>query len=138
MQRLERTIRIVATLNFENASSLNKRFVKWQGALQLWARNPILGVGMPISGWQWLDGWYIRVLAETGLLGFGVWLLFMADTYRHVISATQVRAYATGVAGVLIVMCVASVFGERFLTINTALLFWFVVGTGLSATSEYG
>lgn len=132
MRRLEGSIRIVTTLNFEDAGSLKARLEKWGGALQLWAQSPVLGVGLPIGGWEWLDGWYVRVLAETGLVGLATWSWFMGDTYRHVGSATQGRAQTTGVVGVLIVMCVASVFGERFLTINTALVFWVIVGTGLS------
>lgn len=135
-ERLESSIRIVMTFSFEDASSLNKRLVKWQEALEVWARNPILGVGMPGKSWKWLDGWYVRVLAETGVIGLTTWLVFMADTYRHILAAAQVRAYVTGVVGVLFVMCVASVFGARFLTINTAMLFWFIVGTSLSVASE--
>lgn len=132
MQRLENTVVTYATLSFEDAGSLNTRLSKWGGALDLWANNPLLGVGIPVSDWRWLDGWYVRVLVETGVVGLAAWLWFMADTYRHVISTTTVRAYATGVVGVLVVMGVASVFGERYLTINTAMLFWFIVGTGLA------
>jgi O-antigen ligase len=73
-------------------TSTSARLISWQQVLTRdFLNQPLIGYG--ITGYAFVDAQYPRVLAETGLLGFFLFLAMLAAIYRN---ARQARRLYTG------------------------------------------
>ena len=61
-------------------TSLSARIRSWRSAAEDWVEHPILGYG--VAGYQFVDAQYVRVMTETGLLGFLTFALLMTTIFR--------------------------------------------------------
>lgn len=69
-------------LDYISDWSMATRFLKWGAALDGFRYNPLLGYGTGIT--HVMDGNYVRLLGETGLLGTSIWLIFYFGMMRFV------------------------------------------------------
>ncbi len=70
-------------LSFGDGNSLNWRISQWSFLIQAWQQSPILGYGLgsspyltPFTGY-FAHNDYVRFLSEEGIIGFGLFLLFI-------------------------------------------------------------
>jgi O-antigen ligase len=63
----------VAGIDFD--ASASARIVSYEQALKLWIKRPVLGYG--VTGIHFVDGQYVRLLAETGIAGFSTFMLIL-------------------------------------------------------------
>jgi probable O-glycosylation ligase (exosortase A-associated) len=68
---------------FEEDQSAQGRLTAWRNGLRFAARQPIFGTGpngWVLAGWRDFHSAYIEMLAENGVVGFGLWLALLAGT----------------------------------------------------------
>ena len=61
-------------------TSLSARIRSWEYGLRGWARKPLIGHG--VAGYGFMDAQYVRVLTETGLLGFAAFAWLAISIFR--------------------------------------------------------
>lgn len=99
------------------------RFYRWAILIQYVISDPLLiifGAG-PSFAYVAVDGFYVRLFIETGLMGFLFYLLFVCSIYR---------AYRGNflVKGFVLVMFFTGLFIDIFVSSKAMFLFWFWIG----------
>jgi O-antigen ligase len=56
-------------------TSTSARVESWTAGLKGWTRAPIFGYG--VTGFRFMDAQYLRVLVETGTVGFAIFVLLL-------------------------------------------------------------
>jgi O-antigen ligase len=62
-------------------TSTSARIESWQEAVRDLVQHPVLGFG--VTGYRFVDAQYVRVAAETGLVGLLLFLLLVATMLRE-------------------------------------------------------
>ena len=113
-------------------TSTSARLISWQTILtQDFLKQPLLGYG--ITGYSFVDAQYPRVLAETGLLGFFLFLALMHAIYRN---ARQTRhlytedpfylGITTGYLAGFFAMLTHGIGANTFIIVRIMEPFWFL------------
>jgi O-antigen ligase len=124
--------------------SLVLRFRNWQLALEHWMARPFTGEGLgayltysrqyyePAS----IDGWYVRVLADTGVVGLVTFLLLLAALIWTLARRTRVeteplrRAIVYGAALAVVAAAVSAVLVDTFVSYKIMGVFSTIVACG--------
>ena len=107
--------------------------VEWPRSLRAFAKNPILGTGYS-SVTLATDNDYLRLLAETGLLGFITFFMIFFEILRRVVvflrSNTKgfARNLVIGLSGAAIGLLGNAVFIDVFESSKIAFIFWLLMG----------
>src|SRR5919204_3383636 len=112
--------------------STSARLISFKTALEGFAQRPIFGWG--VTGFSFMDAQYARALAETGLVGFAIFLWLMWAIWRHAraVHATRtdpderglVLGYLAGFVGLLV-----HGFGSNtFIIVRIMEPFWLMTG----------
>jgi hypothetical protein len=117
--------------------------VEWPRSLRAFAKNPFLGTGFS-SVTLATDNDYLRLLAETGLLGFIAFFLIFLEIGRRVLvflkkaKAGLERALVAGLAGGALGLLANALFIDVFESSKVAFIFWILMGSlvGLMNISE--
>jgi O-antigen ligase len=128
------------------ASNVASRRALWSGAVSMWGDRPITGVGPGRFGDEAttyvrneplairdpvVHNSYLQALAETGALGLGAFLAFLATTW-HLLTRARARALAEGdVEGGRLVTAmhgamVIAVVSACFLSVELTTPFWLI------------
>lgn len=100
-------------------------------------KSPIFGLGKSVTGTELpleAHNHYIRILAEMGIVGIGVflYLLFyiLKRAYKVYINSSAPLEKAVGLSCFLItlVLSIASLAQDAFIPVKTTELFWITVG----------
>lgn len=62
-------------------TSLSARVKSWEWASKDWIKHPIVGFG--VTGYRFVDAQYVRVITETGFLGFIVFFILIYAIFRQ-------------------------------------------------------
>jgi O-antigen ligase len=122
------------------ARSLNIRLKsEWPKALRAFQKNPILGTGFSSVGLA-VDNDYLRLLAETGSLGFFAFLLiilrYFKSTMKYLLTPPQdiahlfITATTLGFLGLML----NAVFIDVFEASKIAIVTWTLLGLSHKAT----
>jgi len=107
--------------------------VEWPRALRAFLKNPIFGTGFS-SITLATDNDYLRILGETGVLGFFSFLLIFFEIGKRIIVFFKnkheqfFQIVVIGMTGVIIVMLVNALFIDVFEASKIAILFWTLMG----------
>lgn len=107
--------------------------VEWPRSLRAFAKNPFLGTGYS-SVTLATDNDYLRLLAETGLLGFLAFFLIFLEIARRVILFARdnknnfEKAVVFGISGGILGFLANAVFIDVFESSKIAFIFWLLVG----------
>ena len=121
---------------FEDRSTSIRINVEWPRALRALAKNPLLGTGYS-SITLATDNDYLRLLGETGILGFFAFFLIFARVAKHFKRAFGIirkdvnrvsSAFIAGVIGALPGLFVNAIFIDIFEASKFATIFWLVIG----------
>lgn len=114
------------------SESAAARLDMWKLAMGLLYRKPVVGYGVPVVAV--IDNQYSRVLIETGIVGFAVFLWFLIMIFRVILRSfwdTAGNNFAQGVSlGLLAGFCGLLVNGlssATFILIRVMEPFWFLV-----------
>ena len=112
-------------------TSTSARIVSWKKVLtQDFIRHPIFGHG--VTGYRFLDAQYPRVLVETGLLGFIIFLWLLASTYRNAVYTYRTTTdplfsgLSLGYLAGFIAMLVHGIGANTFIIVRIMEPFWFL------------
>jgi O-antigen ligase len=124
------------TLTLDDRTS--SRPVLWRAALRLFAESPVEGGGLGSFSWRLPDlvpagsrlpmrdnpgSAYLQALAETGIVGFGVTLVFVVSLARQAIARLKEPDFP-GTAAALLALLLAFVVGSHWLAPEVSLLFF--------------
>ena len=117
--------------------------VEWPRSLRAFAKNPFLGTGYS-SVTLATDNDYLRLLAETGIMGFAAFFLIFLEIGRRVLvflkkaKAGLERALVAGLAGGALGLLANALFIDVFESSKVAFIFWILMGSlvGLMNISE--
>lgn len=159
--KMERTLNMIGSVftsldvdALQNAfladPSIRMRLRNWSIAVDRWSANPIAGEGLG-SYLQYTrqydetgtpDGWYIRLLAESGLLGLLAFMLLVGGLlwtlFRAYARETEPlrRAIVYGAALGVIAMLVNALLIDSFVSYKIMGVFWMIVGVGTRVAVE--
>lgn len=135
------------------------RLQTWQSILQVVQAHPIEGVGFTGLGYVLPDigeglgledvkdsahNTWLRMLAETGLIGLGLFAWLMWKVWALGLKAARRardafdRALGIGLCGAVVTMAVNCAFGDRFFNVVVASSFWILCALAERAISESG
>ncbi len=135
---------------FATDPSLALRLRNWRMAIEHWLSRPLVGDGLggylrytrqydlPAS----LDGWYVRVLADTGLLGLLAFVLLMTALVWTLLRAFQQeiqplrRAIVYGAALAVVAASASAVLVDTFVSYKIMGVFWMIVALGTRVAAE--
>jgi len=117
--------------------------VEWPRSLRAFAKNPLLGTGFS-SVTLATDNDYLRLLAETGLLGFMAFFLIFLEIGRRVIGFVRwakpglEKSLVLGLSGAAIGLLANAVFIDVFESSKIAFIFWLLMGSlvGIMKTAK--
>ncbi|MCX6724823.1 MAG: O-antigen ligase family protein, partial [Candidatus Shapirobacteria bacterium] len=117
--------------------------VEWPRSLRAFAKNPFLGTGFS-SVTLATDNDYLRLLAETGLLGFITFFLIFLEIGRQVIGFARwakpglEKSLVLGLTGGAVGLLANAVFIDVFESSKIAFIFWLLMGilVGIIKTSK--
>ncbi|HMF94607.1 MAG TPA: O-antigen ligase family protein [Vicinamibacterales bacterium] len=135
---------------FATDPSLALRLRNWSFAIDHWRARPWAGDGLggylsytrqydlPASP----DGWYIRVLADTGVLGLAAFLLLIgalawvlfAGVRRETVAMRRAIVYAAALA--VVAASVSAVLVDTFVSYKIMGMFWTIVACGTRVTAR--
>ena len=113
-------------------TSTSARVKDWKNALLAWTKHPIIGHG--VTGYNFVDSQYPRVLTETGIVGFLAFFYLLYSIFR--LSINNVRnlkipyfkglsiGFLTGYIGLL----VHALGANTFIIVRIMEPFWFFAG----------
>ena len=111
-------------------TSLSARIRSWQYGLEGWTQRPLLGYG--VAGYGFMDAQYVRVLTETGLVGFAafVWLAWsLLRLARDRVRQAKDRfalALSLGYLAGLVGMLIHGIGANTFIIVRIMEPFWLV------------
>jgi O-antigen ligase len=133
-------------------SSAQERLVLWDDAMDLFKRNPITGTGFQtygymgrVGGFRDTHNYYVKILAETGIVGLMLYLLLLWKLFRSGFSLffgtddTFWRSIGLGFIALLVSITVMNFFGDRWTYQQADGYLWILLGCvlrGLIAMHE--
>jgi O-antigen ligase len=121
---------VVEVGNIRLDTSLSARLRSWHSAAKDWVEHPILGYG--VTGYQFVDAQYIRVITETGLLGLFTFALLMATLFRSAYHTFKEsikpfhKGLAMGYLAGFIGLLYHAIGANTFIIVRIMEPFWFV------------
>ena len=133
--------------NGQLEASAQERVDLWQNAKNSFIHSPIVGAGFAtfelgehVDNLKDTHNWYVKVLVETGLIGFVIAIFLiqqmLAVSYRLFKRATDPLYRGLGL-GLFLASCsciVANFFGDRWTYVEIMSLFWVLVSAAIRAT----
>jgi O-antigen ligase len=114
------------------------RIETWKWVIPRWLKSPLFGYG--VTGLGFIDGQYLRVLAETGILGLLAFLWLLLRLFRSLsrIYATTTDLWLKGLSlGLLSALAALFIEGwgaNVFIIVRIMEPFWFMVGMIIAAS----
>ena len=112
--------------------SASERVSGYKQGFEKWKKRPIFGYG--VTGAGFVDGQFLRVLVETGIVGLAFFLfllwrmaIFLWDTYQSV-DDPFFKAISLGMLGALAGLIGHSSSANSFIIVRVMEPFWFLMG----------
>jgi O-antigen ligase len=122
--------RLVKIGNTRLDSSSSARIRSWQESVKDWKKNPILGRG--VSGYGFIDGQYIVILVETGVVGLFAFLWLLWSIYKHSLGIHRetkddlFKGLTLGFLAGFVGLTIHALTANTFIIIRIMEPFWFV------------
>lgn len=113
--------------------------VEWPRAIRAFVKNPLLGTGYSSISLA-TDNDYLRMLGETGIVGFSAFTLVIfsiLQIFRKILPAKSLfsnfeKVFIYGVVGGLVGTFVSAFFIDLFEASKFAIIFWLIIGISVS------
>lgn len=139
-------VNMTQNANGQLEASAQERVDLWENAEQAFLRSPLVGngyatfqLGEHVANLKDTHNWYVKVLVETGLIGFIMALLLLlqmlALSYRLFKRASDPLYRGLGL-GLFLAVCaciVANCFGDRWTYVEITALLWVLVAAAIRA-----
>ena len=117
--------------NIRLDTSTSIRIRSWHDAMKATASHPVLGYG--VTGYEFVDAQYPRVLVETGIIGMFSFVLLLLAIIRHGMTVFQgtsdvlYRGLSMGFLAGFIGLLAHAVGANTFIIVRIMEPFWFVL-----------
>lgn len=109
------------------------RINKWMALIDGTMKHPIFGLGLSISK-EACDGNYIRILAETGISGFLLWIWLCINILKNTkVNHNNINLLAN--YG-MIVLLLTAIFIDIFEASKIMMLYWFILGCAYASNDS--
>jgi len=112
--------------------SASERVTSYKEGFEKWKKHPLFGYG--VTGAGFIDGQFLRILLETGIVGFAIFLfllwrlfLFLWNTYWSV-DDPFCRGLSLGMLGALAGLVGHGISANSFIIVRIMEPFWFLMG----------
>lgn len=112
--------------------SASERVTSYKQGFEKWKKRPVFGYG--VTGAGFIDGQFLRLLMETGIVGVGLFLfllwrmvLFLWDIYWSV-DDPFFKALSLGMLGALAGLIGHGISASTFIIVRIMEPFWFLMG----------
>ena len=109
------------------------RINKWMALIDGTIKHPIFGLGLSVSK-EACDGNYIRILAETGIVGILAWIGIVANILKNT-KKKQGGINVLANYGMLVLLMTA-VFIDIFEASKIMMLYWFILGCAYASNNN--
>jgi O-antigen ligase len=112
--------------------SSSARIFSWLDSFKAWKKHPILGRG--ITGFAFIDGQYIRILPEMGIIGLFAFLWLLWTIYKNSLGIYKqmddnlLKGLTLGFIAGFIGLAIHALTANTFIIIRIMEPFWFVTG----------
>lgn len=112
-------------------TSASARLMSWRQTSQDWIKHPFFGYG--VTGYRFVDGQYFRVLAETGIIGLGLFLILLFGIFKQTcrvlkeVSGSFDKGLCMGFLAGFIGLLVHAIGANTFIIVRIMEPFWFVL-----------
>ena len=113
-------------------TSTSARLISWREALSDWPKHPLLGYG--VTGYQFVDAQFPRVLLETGILGLVAFLYLLYSiaklTLQNLkeVNTPLYQGLGIGFFSGFVGLMVHAIGANTFIIVRIMEPFWFFVG----------
>ena len=113
-------------------TSTSARIKSWQDSLSDWPKHPLLGYG--VTGYQFVDAQFPRVLVETGILGLAAFLYLLYSIFKLTlrnlkeVKTPYCQGLAIGFLAGFVGLIVHAIGSNTFIIVRIMEPFWFFVG----------
>lgn len=113
-------------------TSTSARVESWTTGVKGWTRAPIFGYG--VTGFRFMDAQYLRVLVETGIFGFAIFVLLLRVVLQQARRALALappgwrRGLAAGYLAGLVGLMGHGIGANTFIIVRIMEPFWFLTG----------
>lgn len=128
----QENIPTVKILGISLGASPSARVNDWIDLYHEWFKQPFLGFGL--TGTRFVDGQYIKVLVETGLVGFVIFILLMVTIFRQTLKIYKntknglYKGLAIGFLAGHVGMLFHAISSNTFIIIRIMEPYWFLAG----------
>jgi O-antigen ligase len=113
-------------------TSTSARLVSWKESLQDWPKHPLFGYG--VTGYQFVDAQFPRVLVETGILGFIAFCYLLFSIFKVTLNNLKnlktpyFQGLAIGFLAGFVGLIVHAIGANTFIIVRIMEPFWFFAG----------
>ena len=113
-------------------TSTSARLVSWKESLQDWPKHPLFGYG--VTGYQFVDAQFPRVLVETGILGFIAFCYLLFSIFKVTLNNLKklktpyFQGLAIGFFAGFVGLIVHAIGANTFIIVRIMEPFWFFAG----------
>jgi O-antigen ligase len=113
-------------------TSTSARLKSWKEAIQDYPKHPLIGYG--VTGYEFIDAQFVRVLIETGLLGFMAFLYLLYSIFKvtlnnlKVLQSSYFQGIGVGFLAGFVGLIVHSLGANTFIIVRIMEPFWFFAG----------
>jgi len=117
---------------FRIDTSTSARLISWREALSDWPKHPLLGYG--VTGYQFVDAQFPKVLVETGILGLVAFLYLLYSiaklTLQNLkeVNTPYYQGLGIGFLAGFVGLIVHAIGANTFIIVRIMEPFWFIVG----------
>lgn len=105
--------------------SFKVRIQKWMHLIQGWMRQPVFGMGASVAR-EAVDGNYVRLLVESGLLGLASWIAFIVVIVAN-FDRSKKRSYAMAIFATATIM-ISAILIDVFAASKIMMFYYILVG----------
>jgi len=113
-------------LSSTNDISYALRVSKWATLLKEAIKTPLFGLGLSVVG-EAIDGNYVRLLVETGIIGLASWISLLIIILKETLKFKESKLSYLVFYGTLSLSIIA-VFIDIFVSSKIIMLLWFLIG----------
>lgn len=131
----------VTIMGIELDPSSSERILSYLRATEAWAKNPLIGQG--ITGVFFIDGYYVRILAETGLAGLSIFIFLLYRIiktlrfYRTLPIHPLLHGLVNGMYCAVFGLMAHCITANTFMIIRIAEPFWILLALAMLVPYQY-